>query len=412
MITSSFTKKVGDITVEIDSIAEDVFHVLSISPISYEFDMEDNSPDVDMVQVLYNKCNISCRYLTDERNDLYDLLMQEIGIGELDVNIRITARAVPENWLFRFSIDRNCIEITEDDRKVDIALKPKTKTGKSYLELMNIIDDALEVNLEVSQESGGPDPVRAVSFGTFVWFALQETFGLEANIKAHADSIGKLQQTLNDGDYVFIVTGDDTGGEPFDGMKQVAAIEGAVFGGGFNRSFWLWKGATGDIVELDSNDMKTLSFQQTFDTVRSIDLGIWGTTNAYISQYINAKTLDITSYESVKLRVAPIREVSNSSFSKAYYRTNPVRFEYPSVITADLEQTLVDTSILTYENSMNKPARIKTDVIGIHKVRPWNTLRFASDVKQRYRNKSFRPYSLSYNLETDIAKVEAYQIGS
>lgn len=439
MIEATFTRQVGDVTVKIDISPTDTFHVVSMKPIKYEFGLQEDAPDLESVSVLYNKCEIVCRYLTDGGSDLFDIILNDLGTGEAFVDIIISPVAGGNDWKWRFEISREDLVIDEEERTVKLNLRPHADDdwnddgtlGSASIE--TIIDNYYDGKPEEEiyrfkpgiNAPAGDQGAPLLSFGQFI----NETFNTRflnttTVIEASMNAVGVLNQYMDGDNEYFIVVNRQTGSTldspPFALLKDVAAIEGTLFGSAFDQNFWIHKLSTSQTpITLGAHNIRNLKYALSFVqyNIMTTQVKVTNTAGRYRAS-ANGFTDPPLSYSAGKridLILDPLKDYNDSVFfakGTKLVGSEEVENTYDDFSTATIEQTIINNGLDAWRTSLNKPVRVEFVARGMDALKPWEPFQFDTSVPSRYQNRVFRAHSLSYSIEDDNVTVKGYQIGT
>jgi hypothetical protein len=216
-------------------------------------------------------------------------------------------------------------------------------------------------------------------------------------------------------------------------LKDLAGMEGAVFGCGFSRNFYFnrLRGDAGENVSINFDtqvvDMNPKAYYLSLGTslvsqradFRRIGeklFGAYGSTNPNINRQIPNLTDrgsitrgNANASKELKIELAPAYPMLNKGIrqSNGTYNGDDILFD------VGLESALTANGLRSYFQALSSTSGnilIEITLLGAFTVKPWNTISFGATAPERYANKSFRPTSISYDLKNDTVKIKAYQV--
>jgi hypothetical protein len=219
-------------------------------------------------------------------------------------------------------------------------------------------------------------------------------------------------------------------------LKGLAGIEGAIFGTGFSKNFYVNRirrdGA--DTVTVDWNKVVDfspsaypLSLGRSFVAQRSSKdregSGLYGrwpirrdSSDAFtfyspipnLTDFESRTTGNPSGTNGLEIGIAAGYPFLNK------VRAIPFSAQYTSFSTgAILENVLTRIGLTSYFQALNNTSggiMVEFTVIGAFDVKPWELIQFDTRAPEKYRDRQWRITSISYDLINNTARIKAYQI--
>jgi hypothetical protein len=217
-------------------------------------------------------------------------------------------------------------------------------------------------------------------------------------------------------------------------LKELAGIEGSVFGTGFSTNFYFNR------LRRDGIPTITLDYDQVTEFKPSgfnLSLG-----NSYVAQRADYRRqeakeygqwpflqnpryrgfpnlVDFTSITSgnrnaskgLEISLAPAYPFLNKGIAPL---ATPNRFIGVGIETdTSLESALTRNGLTSYFQALNNTSGglvIEFSILGAFTLKPWQTFQFDSRAPEKYQNRQFRITSVSYDLVNNIQRIKGYQI--
>ena len=230
-----------------------------------------------------------------------------------------------------------------------------------------------------------------------------------------------------------------------DALKEIAAIEGSIFGTGFGKNFYINRIQQSDIVEIDWQDILNQDIEhfnnriggglvaqlaRTYTDAEAKtknqgaeNFGIYPVEDGqgnYELPLINdgqTRLADIPGNESrINLRLPPGYPFMSKGLADSGNNVIVGKYELPMPYNLDFAGVLrlCRTGLVSIYRALSTDGSalmIEFEVLGTGSIRPWNTLEFGGvGLPDRYADKRFRPTSLEYDFVMDTVSVKAYQI--
>ena len=215
-------------------------------------------------------------------------------------------------------------------------------------------------------------------------------------------------------------------------LKDLAGIEGSVFGSGFSTNFYFnrLRADSGEDIQIDFDTQVVdinpkpyyLSLGTSFVSQRAdyrrIGDKLFGSypsqsgENRQIPNLSDRGSItrgNANASKELKIELAPAYPMLNKGI-----RESSGEFDGDKILfDLGLESALTYNGLRSYFQAISSTTGnilIEITLLGAFNVKPWNTISFGSNAPDRYANKSFRPTSISYDLKNDTVKIKAYQI--
>jgi hypothetical protein len=233
-ITGQFTSKTGVVQVQIldggDSASVEIDEV---GKIKYEFDLVPDKPEVDAVQALYNKVDISIFQYSHTKEDLYERLRREL-ISQRGLGVNL----IVDGDTFSFFIQLNDISLSEADRIIEMECRVRYDENASVLGAFDRIETEDVTLLKTFlPDSDHPDETLDCT-GVADWIdaAMRDIF-LNEYTSEILSSDSQLEQAYNQSNYTSFSSGipDRIGftmvrmtSPPFSALEELEASEQTV----------------------------------------------------------------------------------------------------------------------------------------------------------------------------------------
>lgn len=287
-LTSTFNSRFGDVTITIsDGGTAATFETLGFATIDFDFDITPDQTDIDRVSVFYGRFSIQADNKDSLGNDLFDRLRTNIAAFTSVSMTVVVDRAT--DWEFNYKISRRDLFLSELTRKVTI-------NGTPDIDITPTMADFTFTN--TFPYSRREDEFwDAVGVGEFISGFVGALNSNLSNEITHATNItagvsNPIYQTFDSTD-LSTMAGErvlcllDISSTDFDQVEEeniedfsqfsiaasLAACEGAIFGTGFDRNFWVYRGATGTPVTVPWDNVLSLDDIELVEAFRSVAVG-------------------------------------------------------------------------------------------------------------------------------------------
>ena len=212
-----------------------------------------------------------------------------------------------------------------------------------------------------------------------------------------------------------------TNGTVISKVVSAAAMEGAFFGSAFSVNFYVNRRRTDKNVSLSNSDISDLNYSDMDRQVNGVNVVI--NTQTYSAGFQAMPTSPKASYE---LAGYPLGtqfvgldlQAHAPQLNRGDFRlTGGTRIINADATIIDITTPLLVTAGTTaYSQAFSAyqvqgiPSRVQTTVLGVDKVKPYQSIKFGSDTPSRFQGKHFRPSSLEYDFKNDTVKITAYEI--
>ena len=216
-----------------------------------------------------------------------------------------------------------------------------------------------------------------------------------------------------------------------DVLKDLAGIEGSIFGTGFSKNFYIHRLAT-------DSPTRTLNYNEVIDFKPfNFDLSLGKSFVGQLSDFRQFNTeffgqWPLNGENSGVPNLSPGRSNTNGNFGASKGIEIELASAYPLLnkglvsssevngvgirgSDTNLEAVLTRNGLKSYFQSLNASAdsiAVEFTVIGSQRVLPYELFQFDSRAPEKYRNKQFRITEVSYDFVRDTCKVKGYQISS
>ncbi len=327
MLTSTFDTRLGQVTVSIDDGgASSTFKTLEFATIDFDFDITPDEIDIDRVSVFYgrfqiradNSCNNeysddTLEYIafveadggevinkdkTDSYfrsqgsssiNDLYDRLRTNITEFTTVALTVVVDRGVDTNWEFNYKLNRGDLALSELTRKVTITGTADIDTDSimgaftftdpfPFVSTSGVLYDAvgagtfIESYVDSLNTSLTTILSRSSNISVGVDNPIYDTYDIN-DLTNKADNRSVAILDMSSPPFAQIQEEDIQDITQFSVAASLAASEGAVFGTGFDRNFWVYRNATGTPVTVPWDDVMNLDDIELVQAFRSVSVG-------------------------------------------------------------------------------------------------------------------------------------------
>jgi hypothetical protein len=218
-------------------------------------------------------------------------------------------------------------------------------------------------------------------------------------------------------------------------LKDLAGIEGSVFGSGFSENFYFnrLRGDAGEDISIDyetqvvdinpkpyylSLGTSLVSQRADYRRVGEKQFGVYPSTidvqNRGLPNLTDRGSIargNENATKELKIELAPAYPMLNKGI-----RENDGTFNGDIILQdTQLESALTANGLSSYFQALNSISGniyIEVTLLGAFTIKPYNTISFGSDAPERYADKTFRPTTISYDLKNDTVTIKAYQINT
>lgn len=435
-LTSTFTTKVGVVTVEMDLpsyATADTFEIYEIGTIDYDFDVTGFGDVITNLGAMYGRSKLTVGLYTGENKNLFDLLYDEflvsgsLSSNYIDVNLVIVPHDINKpDYKFRYQIRSNGLRYSENSLKIQVDLDPFIDTS---LTVSGVFYGVGQRNAIVENIGGVPVTVSGIMTGSFIRYTVS---GFNTTLPTihepayTATGLASLTFAIPTGgappaginSYVLANASFASGGASglaTEHVSKFAVLGGDFYGTGFDYNFYVNRLRTDRVKTVNLDELESLTYQFTPSAYRSITLNFDG--NANLRDYGTIEPGNQFAEKSI----SGYYQVSGM-FIKAQYLTasGHAFVNYTGNASPDIEAAITNSGILAHQKALNASAtpliRVEAVVFGFDKIKPYEAVRFIGDVPDRYKYTTgtnfryFRPTSLSYNLMDDKISVKMYSI--
>jgi len=227
-------------------------------------------------------------------------------------------------------------------------------------------------------------------------------------------------------------------------LKDLAGIEGSVFGTGFSKNFYFNRldRTQANTVTLDYDmvlDFKPKPFylslgtsivaqradgtrgnfapnggQEKFGSLSFADNGTIDTRIPNVIDYTSIALGNANASKELKMELAPAYPFLNKGMAFGGLLDGDYVLGGVDATKDDLlESALTANGLRSYFQALNRTdggISIEFSIMGATMIFPWQTIQFDTRAPEKYRNRQFRPTSIRYNFVNDTVTVTAYQI--
>lgn len=227
-----------------------------------------------------------------------------------------------------------------------------------------------------------------------------------------------------------------------DSLKDLAGIEGSVFGTGFSKNFFINRlreeGQGEDLVTINYNEaieFRPFNFDLSLGKSNVDQLAEYTQLTAQLfgqwqrvlvenvtetNPQIGSGVPNLGSFSSITKGSGGASKGIDIKLAPAYPHLNKGRTGQEVqgrnlINTRSLESALTRNGLKSYFQSLNSSKdsiAVEFTVIGSQRVLPYELFQFDSRAPEKYRNKQFRITEVSYDLVNDTCKLKGYQISS
>ncbi len=211
-------------------------------------------------------------------------------------------------------------------------------------------------------------------------------------------------------------------------VQMFSGMEGAIFGSAFSVNFYVNRTRTDKNVTLSKSDLVDLKFVSVPRSYNSVAYQIGGKTKSADGiEWADANINFIAWPDATQQAKVAFTTFNPYLVFGCFEGDATAQYGYSFIsnsgpITSNFnllniyQDALMTKSFSSFASPIGAAAaykstlRIEFDVLGINKLRPWQTVKFDTSVPARYQNIHFRPTSIAYDLKGDRIKVTAYQV--
>lgn len=226
-----------------------------------------------------------------------------------------------------------------------------------------------------------------------------------------------------------------------DSLKELAAIEGSIFGTGFSRNFYVNRIQEQDVVTIDWDEVTENDIEPFFNPIGKAENEQLASTfsdpiNKTLKEgYDNFGVIPVSSgtwqlpkilggisqlkpipgnNEEVNLRLAPGYPFLNKAISRVLINRYDGEYSAPESWNIDFEPILAlcRTGLRSYVRSLSSDGRgivIDFTAFKARSVKPWNLVQFVN-APDKYMGKLFRPTTIDYDIVRDLVSIKAYEL--
>jgi hypothetical protein len=416
-----------------------------VGTLKYEFDLKSAESTINSVGVIPGSMTIKVNDNKPDGSSVYDALAGEVGIAPIGLPFAVTRNAnmfiqrhgqtTPDRFPFQFQFT---------------GLKTDTKSGMTSLTFLppfqetenvksfypNVPESERVFRLQNTNYACKPmgDIIRkyinVYSAGSVIYDTGTDP-KLAGSNGFHTSNMLNSGVYNNDIVYGFVNTRTiNTSTWDNDPIRakvvSAAAMEGAIFGSAFSVNFYVNRTRTDRNVALSNNDITELEITEGERQVNAVNVFI--NTQTYTSGFQAMPTAPKASseffgYTLGKQFVGLDLEAHAPQLNRGEFRLFGVTTT--RVINADSVSLDLTTGFLAVAGAsaysqafsafqtISVPQRIQTTVLGIDKVKPYESIKFDTSVPARFRSspaKHYRPSSLEYDFKQDTVRITAYEI--
>jgi hypothetical protein len=433
-----------------------------MSDLSFEFDLKSAEAVINSLGIISGAMTIT----VDDRttaNSVYDTLLAEIGASSSNVVSNVNATMYFQKhgeasaFRFPFQVTLQGVEYDVLRNRTQIQLLPpvwrstncnvhfagmpvsypiRTIVNESPAPTLvqfegYYMGDIIEAYIATLDSGVGNQNVYRSGYhgpSASTNYFPEPGFGRSSDYEVGGDPAYYVENTV----YGFANTHGLTGGggdDPIIGkVISAAGMEGAFFGSAFSVNFYTNRKNIRENVTLSNSDMSDMKIVRGSQQINAINVRIRPSTGIG-TDYEPTFNLAQTQLEGSPLgsqffglELIAHRPQFSRGVLKDDVQTPPVSpSEYINCVLASTGASGVwntnnvatagATSYLSaFDLSAQTSERIEATILGVDKVKPYQTLKFGSDTPSRFQNKHFRPTSIKYDFKQDTIKITAYKI--
>ena len=433
-----------------------------MSDLSFEFDLKSAEAVINSLGIISGAMTIT----VDDRttaNSVYDTLLAEIGASSSNVVSNVNATMYFQKhgessaFRFPFQVTLQGVEYDVLKNRTQIQLLPpvwrSTNCNVHFASMpanypmRTIVNEApaptlaqlqayymgdiIEAYIATLDSGAGNQNVYRSGYNgptSASNYFPEPGFGRSSDYEVGGDPAYYVGNTV----YGFANTHNRAGGggdDPIVGkVISVAGMEGAFFGSAFSINFYTNRKNIRENVTLSNSDMSDMKIVRGSQQINAINVRIrpaLGNPSNYEPTFSLAQSqlegsplgsqffgLELVAHRPQFSRGVLADDVQTPPVSPAEY----INCDLASTGTAGAWNTnnvaiAGATSYLSaFDLSAQTSERIEATILGVDKVKPYQTLKFGSDTPSRFQNKHFRPTSIKYDFKQDTIKITAYKI--
>jgi hypothetical protein len=430
---------------------EGYIQVESVEEIKYEFDMPDNEEDPKSVQLNAGSLDVTVWDSVEMSDGTFRKLHEQLFTADASqFPFEVEVKIVRGGSTYTFSLEFGYDDIDYDyvTRKLELQLHSANNFQSEFSPtIYDYVDNASSNGLAqyTMRETESPYPfIYAVAIYPMLEDAVQM---LNPSFPVEISSDNFFDQTVQNKVSYFLTAPLETAtpyyGEDFDDqettifdqMAYLAAAEGAFYGQGFSKCFYIQRN------NKESSYEKTISY----DTIEELEIierrnsdllyvesnvigrplyrRTTGENTTFNDEYwlfeTAKETFDTIKNDRFFASSHPLGFVSPFGLYLTGAGVDEITFEDPDNHFTDIDaqrttqyQNLADSGLEAYKRALgaSNPLRIKITGWDIFNLRPYEWFNFSgSNVPSLLQGKDFRISEISYNLQTDKYTVEAYE---
>lgn len=430
---SSADNEIASGTLDIDITYPDgndlQFECLSVGKISYEFDLVEDVEEAKSIGMIMGDCSLTVHDVASDGSSIYELLSDDnvaYGLSNALVNYTVTLELTTPSastYTFHYYFTKPDVETDDLKRTTKIKLKTFSTTKALVSDYFNgdvfysngvAITTGVGANAYDAVEATPTKGNKVVLAADFLRDILQTVNSNYTFVLDSEDDTLVLSSQASSGNTYALIADDserpsgvsldltfvDSSSQCFEVVGVMAALEGAIYGSGFNTNFFVNRLSTSNSVSISQDDVGELKVAQSIRQWDEISVN-------YRNSEISTLNFYVPGSKSFSYYMTP--PTSSDSVNSCYIGNfNGSSFTATApYITHDVN---VASNAYSFSLGATGESKIELTVFGVDKIKPHQVFSLDSSFRSRYQGRTFRPTSLEYDLENDEIYIEAYQV--
>ena len=434
--TGNVTRRFGTFSAEVQIVGSSVsaatttMLMANMPKISQDFDVQESSEDISKFRVNLSKISISIFDKLGNGNLLFTTINQMADNDTIQIKT-----TVPTGSDFFIGTKAGC-KYDRISRKVTIEAQAALRYDVQVTNYGTGSGETLE-GLVTTASSSNADPNLITSSDAIKGFLLSQGSSPTTKIIGHkfTKTISNITAIPSGSDPTkvigFDVTSIDTYAEAQENILKFSIIEGAFVGSMMGFAFYVRRNFNS---ESDSDHFATLSASNLQDFGTSFNkrnVKNFNTTFAIQDNGItSAPTFSEATTEIISARGTQdiVLTVQVDNMNTIFFNTTPTPDEWQLRASSSTSESALSDAIIedistqardsykkslgisSANNSNKTPFLITLKIFGIGTLKPYQFIKFGSDIHASVNGLKARPSMLEYDLENDIINCEAYLI--
>jgi len=414
-----------------------------VGTLKYEFDLKSAESAINSVGVIPGSMTIKVADNKPDGSSIYDALAGEMGIAPVGLPFAVTRNAnmffqrhgqsTPDR--FPFQIQFTGVKTETKSGMTSLTFLPPFQNTENVRSFYGNVPEAQRVfrtqsSNYVCKPAGDiiKKYVNVYGFGSTLFDS--GSGNSSYTFKGFHTSDNLNSGSFNDVEvygFVNTISIDSTkwANDPIRAkVVSMAALEGAILGSAFSVNFYVNRRRIDRNITLSNNDIAELEIIDGDRQVNGVNV-FCNTQTSFGSGFQALPSSPKPGFTSLGYTLgtqfvgldlsAHAPELNQGQFSL----TGATRIINADIGFATTTESMVEESAKNYSQAFSAfqaqgvPQRIQTTVLGVDKVKPYETIKFDTSVPSRFRSspaKHYRPSSLEYDFKQDTVRITAYEL--